>query len=77
MYLDLCHPHNSTDLFYNVFKLVASQLDPCIRVGLKVGRMSWTIWVTFLVGQVGLIHKLPYMWKFRRYVNFVDFMVTY
>ena len=27
-------------------------------LGLKVGRMTWTIWVTILVGQVGLIHKL-------------------
>ena len=32
--------------------------------GLKVGRMTrtiWVTWVTFLVGQVGLIHKLNYL----------------
>ena len=31
------------------------------RSGLKVGRMTRTIRVTFLVGQVGLIHKLNYL----------------
>ena len=40
--------------------------------GLKVGRMTrtiWVTWVTFLVGQVGLIHKLNYLdvtWIFNR-----------
>ena len=32
--------------------------------GLKVGRMTrtiWVTWVTFLVGQLGLIHKLNYL----------------
>ena len=32
--------------------------------GLKVGQMTqtiWVTWVTFLVGQVGLIHKLNYL----------------
>ena len=32
--------------------------------GLKVGRMTrtmWVTWVTFLKGQVGLIHKLIYL----------------
>ena len=41
---------------------VASQLN--YTPGLKVGRMTRTIWVTwvnFLVGQVGLIHKLNYL----------------
>ena len=28
---------------------------------LKVGQMTWTIWVTFLVCQVGLICKLNYL----------------
>ena len=35
----------------------------CIS-GLKVGRMTrtiWVTWVTFLVGQMGLIHKLNYL----------------
>ena len=32
--------------------------------GLKVGWMTrtiWVTWVTFLLGQVGLIHKLNYL----------------
>ena len=29
--------------------------------GLKVGRMTRTMWVTFLMGQVGLIRKLNYL----------------
>ena len=29
--------------------------------GLKVGWMTRTMWVTFLMGQVGLIHKLNYL----------------
>ena len=36
----------------------------CSMSGLKVGQMTWTIWVTwvaFLVGQVGLICKLNYL----------------
>ena len=36
----------------------------CTRVpttGLKVGWMIWTIWVTCLEGQVGLIHKINYL----------------
>ena len=35
-----------------------------IAPGLKVGRMTqtiWVTWVTFLVGQVGLIRKLNYL----------------
>ena len=39
------------------------------RSGLKVGRMTRTVhmWVTFLMGQVGLIYKLNYLdvtWNF-------------
>ena len=43
-----------------------------VHAGLKVGWMTqtiWVIWVTFLVGQVGLIHKLNYLdvtWIFNR-----------
>ena len=29
--------------------------------GLKVGRMTWVTWVTFLEGQVGLIRRLNYL----------------
>ena len=35
-----------------------------MTAGLKVGRMTqtmWVTWVTFLMGQVGLIHKLNYL----------------
>ena len=35
-----------------------------LQPGLKVGRMTrtmWVTWVTFLMGQVGLIHKLNYL----------------
>ena len=31
------------------------------KPGLKVGRMTRTMWVTFLMGQVGLIRKLNYL----------------
>ena len=45
--------------------LVAITIDSVFSgAGLKVGRMTrtmWVTWVTFLMGQVGLIHKLNYL----------------
>ena len=53
----------NSDVHYQIN--VASTLDPIVSAyisGLKVGwRMTRTIRVTFLVGQVGLIHKLNYL----------------
>ena len=40
-----------------------------VKPGLKVGQMTQIIWVTFLGGQVGLIHNLSYLdvtWIFNR-----------
>ena len=71
MHTVLCKP-----LLWNVVFLSSTRLE--IRqgtyvhgyklyaslAGLKVGRMTrtmWVTWVTFLKGQVGLIHKLNYL----------------
>ena len=46
------------------FLQVTSWVLSKFSTGLKVGRMTrtiWVTWVTFLVGQVGLIHKLNYL----------------
>ena len=41
--------------------LLVTHCTQTYAAGLKVGGMTWTIWVTFLVSQVGLIRKLNYL----------------
>ena len=44
--------------------LIYYKVTTSLKTGLKVGRMTrtiWVTWVTFLVGQVGLIYKLNYL----------------
>ena len=56
-------------IFMHLLQKVFFELAKCyglarwyrLRAGLKVGHMTWTIWVSFLVGQVGLIRKLNYL----------------
>ena len=64
-------PYNQQKWYINTENLsvvcpinTTSNSKSIIGSGLKVGRKTrtiWVTWVTFLVGQVGLIHKLNYL----------------
>ena len=61
--LVFCQP-NFCSLKYLANLLNTMKLNSEISIcgsELKVGWMTWTIWVTFLEGQVGLICKLNYL----------------